>query len=162
MARYLSHRITAVFMALLMFLTSTGFSMDMHFCQDRLVSISLLGKAESCHKLKKSACHTTKKSCHSQKSCHHSKAGTNQKDLFHLSDKDSCCHNETVVVKKSDIEATAPQLAADQDIQLDVVAAFVMAYLFNYDPQTFHKPHTLYKPPLPDRDIQVLYQTFLI
>ena len=151
MTRSLSHRITAISMALLMMLSSTGFSMDIHYCQDQLKSVSLLGKAKSCHaKQETPPCHKMKKSCH------------HKEDNVSKADKDNCCHNETVVIEKSDLDATPTQLSTVQDIQLDFVAAFVAVYVFNYSVQADFQPYAQYKPPLPDRDVQVLYQTFLI
>ena len=139
-------------MALLMLLSSTGFSMDLHYCQDQLKSISLFGKAKSCHeKQATSPCHQAKKSCRHQ-----------ENDGVNKAEKDNCCHNETVVIEKSDLDATPTQLATVQDIQLDFVAAFIAVYVFNYIVRADFQPFAQYKPPLPDRDIQVLYQTFLI
>ncbi len=150
MTRSLSHRIAAISMALLMLLSSTGFSMDLHYCQDNLKGISLIGKAKSCHDRQAAPpCHKTKKTCH------HTKAKSQ-------TEKDNCCHNETVVIEKTDLDATATQIATVQDIQLDFVAAFVAVYILNYNVQADYQPYVQYKPPLPDRDVQVLYQTFLI
>lgn len=151
MTRSLLHRITAISMALLMLLSSTGFSMDMHYCQDQLKGISLIGKAKSCHDRQETPpCHKTKKTCH------HTEENLSQ------AEQDNCCHNETVVIEKSDLDATPTQIATSQDIQLDFVAAFIAVYVFNYSVHAVFQPYAKYKPPLPDRDIQVLYQTFLI
>lgn len=138
-------------MALLMLLSSTGFSMDLHYCQDQLKGISLIGKAKSCHdKQATPPCHKTKKTCH------------HSNDKLSQTEKDNCCHNETVVIEKTDLDATATQIATVQDIQLEFVAAFVAVYVLNIYAQADFQPYAQYKPPLPDRDIQVLYQTFLI
>ena len=151
MTRSLSHRIAAISMALLMMLSSTGFSMDIHYCQDQLKGISLIGKAKSCHDRQATPpCHKTKKTCH------HNEESLSQ------AEKDNCCHNETVVIEKTDLDATATQMATVQDIQIDFVAAFVAVYVFNYSVQADYQQYAQYKPPLPDRDVQVLYQTFLI
>ncbi len=138
-------------MALLMLLSSTGFSMDVHYCQDQIKSISLFGKAKSCHEKQVTPpCHQAKKICH------HKEDGLNE------GDKDNCCHNEAVVIEKSDLDATTTQVATVQDLQLEFVATFIAVYVFNYSVQTDYQPYKQYKPPLPGRDIQVLYQTFLI
>ena len=151
MTRSLSHRIAAISMALLMMLSSTGFSMDIHYCQDQLKGISLFGKAKSCHEKQETPpCHQTKKSCH------------HKEDGISKADKDNCCHNEAVVIEKSDLDATATQIATLQDIHLDFVAALIAVYVFNYDVQVDYQSYVQYKPPLPDRDVQILYQTFLI
>lgn len=145
------HRITALTMALLMLLTSTGYSVDVHYCQDKLKGVSLLGVAKSCHEKQKTPpCHKSNKSCQHQFS-----------KLKQL-DNDDCCHNETVVIEKSDLDATPTQLGTFQDLQLDFMAAFLAAYIFKSSVQANYQPNAQHKPPLPDRDIQVLYQTFLI
>jgi len=147
----LSHRIAAISMALLMLLSSTGFSMDVHYCQDQVKGISLFGTAKSCHdKQETPPCHQTKKTCH------------HKEDGISKTDNDNCCHNETVIIEKSDLDATNTQIATFQDIQLEFVAAFITVYILNYDVQTDYHRYAQYKPPLPDRDVQVLYQTFLI
>ena len=138
-------------MALLMLLSSTGFSMDAHYCQGQLKGVSFLGKAKSCHDIQATpSCHKTKKTCQ------HKEENLSQEE------KDNCCSNESIVVEKSDVDATSPQIASASDIQLDFVAAFVAVYVFNYHVEANVQPFFQYKPPIPDRDIQILYQTFLI
>ena len=151
MTTSLLHRITAISMAMLMLLSATGFSMDAHYCQDQLKGISFIGKATSCHdKEATPPCHKTKKSCQ------HKEVDLSQ------ADKDNCCHNKNIVIEKSDVDATSPQLASIQDIQLDFVAAFVAVYVFHYNAEADFQSNHQYKPPIPDRDTRVLYQTFLI
>ena len=147
----LSHRITAISMALLLLLSSTGFSMDVHYCQDQIKSVSLFGTAKSCHdKQGTPPCHKAKKACHPKE------------DDISNTDKDNCCHNETVIIEKSEWDATATPLSTLQDIQLEFITAFACVYVFNYPIQADYPSFTQYKPPLPDRDVQVLYQSFLI
>ncbi len=130
-------------MALLMMLSSTGFSMNVHYCQDQIKDICLFRKAKSCHeKQSNSVC------------C---KANT-----INRADKDKCCHNETIVVEKSNLDATLTQLETAHDIKLEFSAAFVESHVFNYNLQPDFQTYKQYKPPLPERDLQVLYQTFLI
>lgn len=150
MTHYTPHRIIAITLALLMFISSTGLSMDVHYCQDQLKGISLLGKAKSCHEAQAS------QSCHKKnKSCHHSAEATQ-------TEKDNCCHNESLVVDKIDLGVSNTQITTFQDIQFDFVAAFVAVYVLNYSVEVDFQSYQHYKPPLPDRDIQVLFQRFLI
>lgn len=142
----------SVSMALLMILSSTGVSIDAHYCQDQLRGISLFGEVKSCHdKQEIPPCHQTKKTCH------------RKEDGVGKTDNDNCCHNETVIIEKSDSDASNIPIATAQDIQLEFVAAFVAVYILNYTAPTEYQNFVQYKPPLPDRgDVQVLYQTFLI
>lgn len=138
-------------MACLLLLSTTGFSMNVHYCQDQLKGISLIGKAKSCHETQEaSPCHKVKKACH------------HKSDNLTQAEKDNCCHNESIVIEKSEVDATSPQLGVEQDIQLSFVAAFVAVYVLDYHVASDYQQYQQYKPPLPDRDRQVLYQSFLI
>ncbi len=145
------HRITAIFMVCLLLLSSTGFSMDMHFCQDQLKGINLFGEAKSCHQKKsKPPCHKTKKVCH------HANDETKQVD------KDDCCHNEQIVIDSIDTMATISQFDFSEQSTLTFIAAFVAVYYLPLPINSDFQADFLYKPPLPDRSIQILYQVFLI
>lgn len=134
-----------------MFLSSTGFSMNIHYCQDQLQGISFISKDKCCSdKNIKSTCHKTKNNCH------HDTAETEKTDL------DNCCHNEKLVIDKSDVDAITPQLGNIQDINIEVINTFVATSVFNYRLKADVQTDAQYKPPLSDRDIQVLYQSFLI
>ena len=54
-------RSLAIFMALLMFLTSAGLAIDVHYCQGELKSFSFYSKAQNCHAL---SLDDIKPSCH--------------------------------------------------------------------------------------------------
>ncbi len=143
-----SHRFYSTFLALLMLISSTGFSVDIHYCQDSIAGISFFGKADCC----KSKMQST--SCHASKSV---KVGIKNPK------KDDCCHNESIVIEKSDIEAPITHLSFNQDFQLCLFIPFITTNPkciigTTGDRNTF----ALYKPPLPERDIYSLYQTFLI
>ena len=146
MIKSILQKISAFTLALLLLVTSTGFSMDMHYCQDQLKGISFIGEAENCHQ----AAAKTKKSCHHK--------SENKED----SEQKNCCENETLVIEKSDIDATSPQSIDIKDIQLDFVLAYVSTFVLNNQAESDFQPFELYKPPLPEIDIQVLFQTFLI
>lgn len=134
-----------------MLLSSTGFSLDVHYCQGHLKSISLFGKAKSCHEKQVTPqCYDTKNSCHPEDN------GANNVD------KEKCCNNETLVIEKSELVTTLAQLDTVQEIQKDFDVAFKVVYVFNYSAQTNFQASQPYKPPFPDRDRQKLYQTFLI
>ena len=134
-------------MALLMLLSSTGFSMDVHYCQGQIKSIGLFTKAASCHKKQGlPQCHTTKKSCHKKQN----------------NTKDNCCHNQTLSIEKSDLDATPAQGTELTDVSLDFAVAFVAAFVIPVDKTHIQPAFPFYIPPLPDRDILILYQTFRI
>lgn len=140
-----------------MFFTSVGFAMDMHFCQGNLKSVSFFGKAKTCHDMAGEN-ETPMKDCP-----HHKKMMAEKKGCSE--DKD-CCSNKTI------------QLQSDQDQkvqtndfvvnkQLKQLKQFVIAYVAvffadNFDLQREAANFAHYKPPLIQRDIPVLNQTFLL
>ena len=150
MNKKISYRISAILMAMLMLISSTGFSMDIHYCQNKLAGISFFGKADCCAKAAKT------KPCHSQQT----KATTG----VCKAEKDGCCRNESIIIKKADFDATSAQYVAVHNIQFDFIAVPVSfaLNLTDYNVQLDVLPFDQYKPPLPDRDFQVLYQIFLI
>lgn len=158
MHRNYTYRITAIIMAFLVFLSTTGFSIDMHYCQDHLVGLSLFGKAQCCGKMKKTTpCHKSVNDVSKgEKACHHDKASLLK------SEKDDCCHNQTVSVDKSDVDSTIAYNVDLKNIQMEFVAALVAVYFFNFNTQAELQTFVPYKPPLPERDVLILYQTFLI
>ncbi len=138
------HRITALTMAFLMFFTSVGFSVDIHYCKGDLKSFSLIGEA--------SACHQTKKTCP-----RHKKMESEEK-----SEDSKCCSNETVVVDDLDVDYNI-----SPDVELtDLQVKFVTAFVYTLNGFTFPKvvksdfPKT--DDPSPPMDIYVLLERFLI
>ena len=151
MTNRLSHRIIALSMAMLLLLTSTGFSMDVHYCQDQLRGVSLIGESKCCSTTQEtSPCLKAKVTTH------------NNPAKAEMPDKTNCCQNKTLVIDKSDVDAASPQLAITQECQLEFVAAYVAVYVLNYNQKSPVQTSVPYKPPFPDRDVQVFYQSFLI
>ena len=71
-----TYRLIALMMAFLMFFTSAGFTMDMHYCGGELKSVSFFGKAKTCHDMAGEN-ETPKKDCP-----HHKKMMAEKKRLF--------------------------------------------------------------------------------
>lgn len=141
-------------MAFMLLVSSTGFSIDLHYCQGDIKSFSLFGTAKSCHtKANKSHCSKNKMSCHFAKTA-----------LEKVDDSGkSCCSNKSIEI--------APDLDIDKVLseqltqtQITIISAYVAAF-FTDQPSDLAKldiPHKKYIPPLLDRDIPVLVQSFLI
>lgn len=149
-----TYRLFALTMAFLMFFSSAGFAMDMHYCGGELKSISFFGKAKNCHEIAKED-EAAMKDCPHQK-----KMMTEKKDC---SEAKNCCSNKTV------------RLQSDQDHQLQTadfvvtkqLKQFVIAYVSvflggDFDLKWEVTPYAHYKPPLIRKDIPVLHQTFLL
>ena len=136
---------------MLLLLTTTGFSMDVHYCQDQLRGVSLFGESKCCS------------ASQAISSCLKGEDATDNNPVkAEKSDKPDCCQNKTLVIDQSDVDATSPQLAITQESQLEFVDAFVEVYVLNYKLTSPVQTNLPYKPPFPDRDVQVFYQSFII
>ena len=145
-----TYQTISLFLAFLMFLTSTGLSIDMHFCGNHLKSFSLTGKAKNCFELAKSS--TCPK---------HKKEVATANVECEMSKKD-CCHNKTLNLQAD----LTPDLPANDFLISPQLDRFIIAYVavfIDNKPETVAKPSFAhYKPPLIPRDIPVLVQSFLI
>jgi hypothetical protein len=143
------HRITSLILSLLIFISSSGVSLDLHFCQGTFKSFSIYGKAKNCHEL---SLEGNKK----KPTCKHHLAKATQKE------QKDCCKNHTYVIKKSKAEATSQILHEFQDFQFDYFNIPPNREIVNIEVFEYIEAYVLHKPPLPKRDYQVLFQTFII
>lgn len=131
-------------MAFLMLCTSMGLRMDMHFCQGNLQSISLLGKAKSCHELIQSD--ITPNCTTKGKSCCLSKQTT---ITFPACQKD-CCHNQTVDINL-DTQLISSSISGISLEQLSTTIIYlVISSFLDFETTFFHifqhpPPSLLYK-----------------
>lgn len=149
----ITYRFFALVMAFLMFFTSVGFSVDMHYCQGKLKTMNFFGKAKSCHDMGAG-----------MKDCplHGKMKVANEPNGSTLSKKD-CCSNKTFHF----------QADQDQNNQIDngvlipsqlqyFVIAFVDVFLNSSIAETDKPSFALYKPPLIPRDTYALLETYLL
>lgn len=150
-----SHKALALFMAFLMFSSSIGFSMDMHYCGDELKSFSFFGEAEACEmmhpkqekKCNHSCCKSSKKEI---KSCHNSGIT-----------KGNCCHNERFVIDNGgELEIAHFSLEQFQQVLVAVIVFFPNVKLFKTTSKQVN--YTCYNPPPLLKDIPILHQVFRI
>lgn len=137
-------------MALLLLVTSSGLSMDVHFCQGKFKRASIFGKAKTCQEVNNCLikCGKQVNSYPSETSC--------SRDESH---KD-CCKNESFILdldfEVSDIVST--DLSKKQK-------HFLTAFTFNYvlnlvlTNEEVSKFKT-YRPPPLERDLAVFFQVF--
>ena len=145
------YRFIALTLALLMFTTSVGFAVDMHYCQGQLKSVSFFGKAKNCHEMS---------SGDSMKNCPHHKKMMKQNSNSSI-DKNDCCDNKTMHFQSDQDQVFQTLDFTNKQAQqfiLAYVAVFFNSRLIETDTPTFAK----YKPPLVLRDIPVLVQSFLL
>lgn len=137
MKRFL-HKILSITLAFVVVFATSSFTVDMHFCCNKLVDMAILGKAKPCK---------DKKSDKPSKEC-----SLGQK---------KCCNNLTFV-KKSDNNAKKVQF----DFCADTII-FLQTFFYTYaNPfeglELKVVPFTIYDPPFLEKDILVLHETFLL
>lgn len=143
MKNSVSHRISSLILALIILTTSVGFSVDFHYCKSELKSFSLIGKAESCHTVKKSCPH------------HENMMITDN------SEKD-CCSNITIEFEDLDCDFNISSDVETTDIQLKFSTSFLNTFFSLPPPRVVESEFSDKHNPLPPMDIYVLLDRFLI
>lgn len=138
-----SYKITAMSMALIVLLSTMSFSVDMHFCGDHLVDISMFDKVDTCMmRAEKSK---------SSSSC----------EIIEIETEMNCCSDIEVTIEgQDDLKISFDNLTFEQQ-----QFVFSFAYSFISLFETTEKnitPFRYYVPPPLLRDVQILDQTFLI
>ena len=145
-------RIIPLTLAFLMLMTSVSFAVDMHYCNGKLKSVSLFGKAQTCHE--KTIANKTSTCSHHQKT----QKQSNDDEI----DKNDCCENKTTIIQADD-DRTKSDLTVPTLQQLQ---QFAIAYIL-----VFHAKITIdkqsiqefsYLSPFISRDIYVLSEAFLL
>lgn len=138
MKTFFRNIITSVLATLVLF-SSMSFTIDKHYCGDTLVDTAVFKQAKTCG-MEMSQSKTASEDVISQK---------------------KCCKNEHIVIEAQDeLKTTVNSLSFDQQL---FVASFVYYYINLFEGLDKKAiPFKNYPLPLVDKDIQVLYQTFLI
>ncbi len=148
-----TYRTMILGMVFLLLTTSTGFSLDIHYCQGKIKSIGLFGEASSCHETtEESSCNKKTEGC-----CKAKKTST--KDT-----RKDCCKNKTVNIQfDADFtDAQTTPVIEPQNLQYTTPLNVFYAYRYNLDFLGSIVRYSNYKPPLLDRDIPILVQSFLL
>ena len=146
-------RVLALVLAILLLVSSTGYSIDLHFCQGQFQTFNLYGKAKKCHDNKKvSPCHaSTKPVCQPSE------------DLLSAAGENSgCCRNQQVEIEASVRDVISTELISLPDIDFSPITVLISADQDPSESFNYRVSYPVYKPPNPERDIQILYQTLLI
>ena len=130
-----------------MLFSSSSFSIAMHFCMGELETVSLIGKAESCQMIQE------RPSCGANQS--------NISDEHHrITNENSCCQDQKVLIDGQN-EVIENSIVAFSEIHLAAIVA-PLDYIWFETIIVDGPSYKNYCPPLIDRDIQVLVQSFLI
>jgi len=117
-----TYRFIALFMAAMVFLSSVGFSLDMHLCQGELRSVSLLGKAKNCYEL---AGYDSPQSCSKHKK---TKATTSATGCSLV--KKECCKDQFHYFQSDiDFQTQTADLNITPQIQKFVIAFVTVFFL---------------------------------
>lgn len=150
-----------IFLAIIVYLSSIGVTLNMHFCKGELKNVSLITKAEECNK----------KDCTAHKEKDYSLLGINTdqlpKSCCEKADQDTqakgCCDDRTEYLSL-DSEFTTPDIVT----LYDVLPVLLVLY-----PELFSSLNSAitsgaqwsflhFHPPLLTKDIPILVQSFLI
>ena len=152
-ATSIPYRTLAFTMAFLMFFTSVGFTVDMHYCQGELKTYSFLGKAKSCHEIGQG-----------MKDCPHHKKMMEARELEeNTASKKGCCSNKTIHFQSDHDQQNQANNALVVSPQFQYfIIAFVEIFLNAAVIETENPSYAHYEPPLIPRDIYVLLETYLL
>jgi len=133
------HKISALLMATLVLFTTMSFTVDMHYCGERLVDFSLSQNVNTCGMQEE----LPSRDCESGNA------------------EDSCCSDKQMVVEGQDeIKASFDTLNFGQHF---FIATFLYTYTNLFEDLDSHIiPFRDYRPPILTRDIQKLHETYLI
>lgn len=141
------HKTLHITLILIVLLSSTGFAIQRHFCQNELKGVSLFGKAENCHNTSEE-----KPSCPMHKS---------QKHNHNDQDKKTCCDDQVEFVKlNQEFYGESFQLSVHENPLL-IGIIFIALRLPSSEDETSFTHFLNYKPPLIVCDFEVKLQTFL-
>lgn len=148
------YRITALTLALMMFTTSVGLAVDMHYCGGQLKTTSFFGKAKACHDMGDAET-SSRLTCPLHQILQNEHKG-------YVIDKPDCCQNKSLHI----------QLDQDQNIQVEgltiskplqqLISAIVVTFFTDLRSDQPKPVYAHYRPPLIPRDIPVLVQSFLL
>jgi hypothetical protein len=132
------NNIISLFLAFLVLFSTMSLTINEHYCGDILVDTTLFTKANTC-------------------GMEVQQTETNLHSII----KKECCKNEHIVKEgQTDLTTSFESLSFDQQF---FITSFVYSYINLFEGlENKIIPFRDYSPPLVDKDIQVLYQTFLI
>ncbi|RFN58944.1 HYC_CC_PP family protein [Marixanthomonas ophiurae] len=134
-------KILSFFLAVFILFSTSSFTVDMHFCCNKLVDMAFFSKAESCMEAAK-------------------KKDTNSKQCTSIQEKD-CCDNQTIVKEGDDTFKKSNTI-------LEIETLVFLNTFFNTYINLFEGleenviSFKTYRPPLLSTDIIILNETFLI
>ena len=142
MMKDISHKILSVFLAFTVLFSTLSFSVDKHICMGEVTDTSYFSDADTCGMImEKEACAA---------------------DGMHTDkvQKEKCCADIHELIPGNQTEQQALQSFEIAKVQFIMVFSYALVNLYKEKKQL--TPFSYHSPPLVDKDINVLYQTFLI
>jgi len=144
----MAFRILHITLAFLIFVSSTGFTLNSHFCQNTLQSVAIFLIPENCHERAAHCAMNAAKSCCSK----------NKNTCSDSEDKD-CCEDKSEFIK-ADIDFIVFTI---DDFQIDFVA--LLPHSISIHSETILTDRLIrfntYIPPPLIRNLPLLFQSFL-
>ncbi len=132
-------KIVAVFLSAIVLLTTSSFTVGMHFCGDHLVDVALFQKAKTCGM----------------------EITPDNQDFDAKIEQKSCCKDKQILLEgENELQSQNQNFTI---VQLSVLLSFDYAYALLFETDNDNSSvFNGHSPPLLDIDYQVLYDTFLI
>ncbi len=152
------YRVTALLLAFLMFFSSIGYSMDIHYCKGELWDIAFFGEAEVCEMQEEVA--LVKECCHrvevKERQCknHSGDSGIQRED---------CCKNVELVL---DVEDYNPAKEVDASIYTVLLfpISFIYALFVSERNESVDEGESIYyyRSYFSTQELNLLHQVFII
>jgi len=134
------HKIIAFILALVIFFSTLSFTVEKHICMGEVTDVAYFNKADSCGILMDDCENTPPSETKIQ--------------------KEKCCNDVHELIPGHQNEQQALQKL--EISQVEFIFAFNLSYLNLFETNELSTPFISYRPPLVNRNIQILFQTFLI
>ena len=155
----LIHKVVALLLSFLMFFTSIGYSMDIHYCKGEVEDVSFFGEVTSCEMQTEES--TSLKEC-----CHASDVRESQCKNHSIGDgiqKEDCCKDEVLVLSVEDF-SVARSIEASIHKLLIFPISFLYALALSERVDVLHEDDSTYyyRSYFPTRELHLLHQVFII
>jgi hypothetical protein len=137
----------------LIFLSSVGFSIDVHFCKDSIKDIAFIEAADCDMEITK----TDVPPCHKKCGNQISKTAESEEGICKM----KCCHNERFNYEVPGEMDTAPEVSISHSSVQSVLIYFLCDF-YSYESLEVNPVSWVYEPPIPKANFSILYQVFRI
>ena len=145
--RQVIYKKIAFILSILVFYSSVGLAVDLHFCQGEVKSMAFFGKAKNCYELA-----GFKNACPKHESI------TLEKNHLESIKSKKCCTSKSIL-----LQSDSDQLIPSVDVNPTQVFLFAFSSVFLLNHEELDAEYTgfyIYKPPLVYKDIPVLFENF--